>query len=79
MNKHGRYVVNGVIKLLVLLAFIFVISSLFKGGDYVRLLGKKTGISLHSVAEVADTIRIDRFMDNRKRDQRDREKALVGN
>ena len=76
MNKHRRNVVKGLMKLLILLAVIFIISSIFKGGDYIRLIGKKTGINLHSVADKADSIRLDRFMDEKTREQRDREKAL---
>ena len=67
---------KGLMKLLILLAVIFIISSIFKGGDYIRMIGNKTGMNLHSVADKADSIRLDRFMNEKTREQRDREKAL---
>jgi hypothetical protein len=71
--------VKGLIKFLVFLVVVFFVSSLFKGGDYIRSIGTLTGINLHSVADTADTLRIERFMAEKKRNQGEKEKALIGN
>ena len=70
---------KGLIKLLVLLVVVFFVSSLFKGGDYIRSIGNSTGINLHSVADKADTFRIERFMAEKKRTQGENEKGIIGN
>jgi hypothetical protein len=69
--------VKGLIKLIVLLAIVFFISSLFKGGDYVRQISNKTGIGLHSVADVADSLRIERFMAEKKQEHMEQEKKRL--
>ncbi len=69
---------KGLLKLIVLLAVIFFVSSLFKGGYYVRQIGVKTGVGLHSLADFADTLRISKFMDEKKHEQSEKEKKLKG-
>jgi hypothetical protein len=71
--------VKGLIKLIILLAVVFCVSSIFKGGDYVRLIGSKTGINLHSVAALADSMRLDTFMAQKKVWGRDKEKRTLEN
>jgi hypothetical protein len=71
--------VKGLIKLIILLAVVFCVSSIFKGGDYVRLIGSKTGINLHSVATLADSFRLDTFMAQKKVRERDKEKGTLEN
>ena len=68
---------KGLIKLIVLLAIIFFVSSLFKGGDYIRRISNKTGINLYSLADAADSLRIDRFMEEKKMEQGARDKAMT--
>ncbi len=70
---------KGLIKLIILLAVVFCVSSIFKGGDYVRLIGSKTGINLHSVAALADSFRLDTFMAQKKVRERDKEKRTLEN
>jgi hypothetical protein len=72
-------IVKGLIKFLILLVVIFIVSSLFKGGDYVRSISNLTGIDLYSLADTADTMRIDRFMAEKKQTQGEKEKARLGN
>jgi hypothetical protein len=71
--------VKGLIKLVIFLVVVFFISSLFKGGDYIRSIGNSTGINLHSVADKADTFRIERFMAEKKQNQGAKEKEILGN
>ena len=70
---------KGLIKLIILLAVVFCVSSIFKGGDYIRLIGSKTGINLHSVAALADSFRLDTFMPQKKVRERDKEKRTLEN
>jgi hypothetical protein len=72
-------IVKGLIKFLILLVVIFIVSSLFKGGDYVRSISNLTGIDLYSLADTADTMRISRFMAEKKQTQGEKEKARLGN
>jgi hypothetical protein len=62
-----------------LLGLVFVVSSIFKGGDYVRQIGYKTGINLHSIADVADSFRLDDFMSSKSSESQAREKRKLGN
>jgi hypothetical protein len=64
--------------LLMLLGLVFVVSSIFKGGDYVRLIAFKTGVNLYSVADVADSFRLDDFMAKRSSESRAKEKRQSG-
>jgi len=73
----GDYYMKGLIKLIVLLAVIFVISSLFKGGDYIRRISGTTGINLHSLAATADSLRIGKFIEEKKLERGDKEKAMT--
>ncbi len=69
---------KGLIKLFVLMAVIFFVTSLFKGGDYIRLFGVRTGLGLQSLADTADSLRIEKFMEEKKHEQRQREKGIAG-
>jgi hypothetical protein len=71
--------VKGLIKFLIFLVLIFIVSSLFKGGDYVRSISNLTGIDLYSLADTADTMRVERFMSEKKQTQGEKEKAILGN
>ncbi len=79
IKEVGGGIVKGLMKLLVLLIVVFFVSSLFKGGDYLRSIGHLTGINVHSIADVADTLRIERFMAEKKRTQGEKEKGIIGN
>lgn len=70
---------KGFIKLIILIAVVFCVSSIFKGGDYVRLIGSKTGINLHSVATLADSFRLDTFVGQKKNLEMDKEKHRLEN
>ena len=70
---------KGLIKLFFLLAVIFCTPSIFKGGDYIRLIGYKTGINLHSVADLADRFRLDTFITQKTDREREKESRALGN
>lgn len=70
---------KGLFKLFILLAVVFVVSSIFNGGDYIRLIGVRTGINLHAVADVADVFRLETFMTQKSREQRAKEKNFLSN
>lgn len=76
-EKEGA--VKGLIKLAILLAVVFCVSAVFKGGDYVRLISSKTGINLHSAADLADSFRLDTFMAQKKGQERQKENRVLGN
>ena len=61
------------IKLFFILIVCLLLSSIFKGGYYIRLIGSKTGINLNSVAEQADSLKLDTFMAKRKAQERQKE------
>jgi hypothetical protein len=65
--------------MLMLLGLVFVVSSIFKGGDYIRLIGYKTGVNLHSIADVADSFRLDEFMASKSSQSQAKEKKKLGN
>jgi hypothetical protein len=71
--------VKGLIKLLILLAVVFCVSSIFKGGDYVRSISSKTGVNLHSLADLADSFRLETFMSQKKSQERNKEKRTLEN
>ena len=64
--------------LLMLLGLVFAVSSIFKGGDYVRLIASKTGVNLHSVADIADSFRLDDFMAKGSAASKEKEKRQSG-
>lgn len=68
---------KGLFKLLVFSAVIFFVSSIFKGGDGIRWIMVKTGVNLHGAADFADTFRLDDFMKQKRKDQREKEKGLL--
>ena len=70
---------KGLIKLIILFAVVFCISSIFKGGDYVRMISGKTGVNLHSVAALADSFRLDTFMAKKKSQEMEKEKHTLEN
>jgi len=71
--------VKGLIKLFLFLAVCLLLSSIFKGGYYIRLISSKTGIDLHSAADLADSLRLDTFMAERKEQQRQKENNALAN
>ena len=76
MKEGEGEIMKGLMKLLVLLVVVLFISTLFKGGDYIRSISNLTGINLHSIADKADTLRIERYMAEKKRGQGEKEKEI---
>lgn len=70
---------KGLIKLFFLLAVLFCVSSIFRGGDYIRLISIKTGVNLSSLESLADSFRLDTFMSQRKNQERNKEDRTLGN
>jgi hypothetical protein len=64
--------------LLMLLLFVFIVSSVFKGGDYVRLISVKTGVNLAPVAQIADSLSLGDFMDEQSEHSKGAQKRRVG-
>jgi|WetSurMetagenome_2_1015567.scaffolds.fasta_scaffold00152_17 hypothetical protein len=48
--------------LLMLLLVLFVVSSVFKGGEYIRLISAKTGVNLGVAESIADSLSLGDFM-----------------
>jgi nitrate reductase gamma subunit len=69
---------SGMMKFLIFLVVAYMVMAVFWGGDYVRWAGARTGVNLHAVAEVADTFRLDRFMQQRQSEQRAKDRSLLG-
>ena len=71
--------VKGLIKLFFFLAICLLLSSIFKGGYYIRLIGDKAGIDLHSEADLADSLRLDTFMAEKRKQERQKESQALTN
>jgi len=70
---------KGLFKLFILAAILFCVSSIFKGGDYIRFIGSKTGVYLPSVAALADSLRLDSFIAQRKSHEQQKEESKLAN
>jgi len=70
---------KGLFKLFILVAVLFCVSAIFKGGDYVRLIESKTGINMPSLAALADSIRLDTFMSQKRGQEQQRENSKLTN
>jgi len=58
---------------------VFIISSMFKGGEYVRMISAKTGVSLGPLADIADTLSLGDFMKTHSRSNIEQQKKRTGN
>jgi hypothetical protein len=63
---------------LMLLLFVFVVSSIFKGGDYIRIISGKTGVDLGPVAQIADSLSLGDFMQEHKKETQKAQKRRAG-
>jgi hypothetical protein len=64
--------------LITLLLLLFIVSSVFKGGEYVRRISSATGVNLKPVAEIADTLSLGDFMDTQGKNARQSDKKRAG-
>jgi hypothetical protein len=58
---------------------VFIVSSIFKGGEYIRLISAKTGVDLAPIAQIADTLSLGDFMKTHSRQNLEKQKGRAGN
>jgi hypothetical protein len=71
--------VKSIIKLFFLLLVVIFVSSIFKGGDYIRTIGDISGINLETLADVADSMRLGNFMSEKQNEMRQKESSTLNN
>jgi hypothetical protein len=64
--------------LFVALVIAFFVSSVFKGGDYIRLISVKTGVSLGPLESIADSLSLGDFMSDHSRSVKSKEQKRIG-
>jgi hypothetical protein len=65
--------------LIMFVLIVFIVSSIFKGGEYIRLISAKTGVDLAPVAQIADTLSLGDFMKSHSRQSVEKQKQRGGN
>jgi|WetSurMetagenome_2_1015567.scaffolds.fasta_scaffold00354_5 hypothetical protein len=64
---------------LIILGLLFVISSIFKGDHYIRLISDKTGVKLTALADIAESLSLENFMSEKRVEKQSSGKKRTGN